>query len=68
MNSILPMSELLESDSSSAARGALKDELARMEAELRARMDQGLTPDEMAVARPVREAVQAARDIVDRLL
>ena len=49
------------------AQKAVREELFAMQQRVRAHMDAGLSQDEMAVARSVREAVDAANTILDNL-
>ncbi len=49
------------------AQKAIRDEIAGMDAELRRRMDSGLSPDEMRTAQAARTAVQSAASILEKL-
>ena len=55
---------------SDAPYGAIRetrDAVAAMDGEIRRAMDAGLAPNEMATAREVRNAVQAAAVILDKI-
>ncbi len=67
MNDTLSLLDLLDNPSP-AGRAALLDALVDLAAGLKRRMDAGLPPEEMTVARPLYEAAQAARGIADKLL
>lgn len=47
---------------------AIKDEMAELDLAIRRKMDAGLTPDEMALAKAEREAVLAAASILNKIL
>lgn len=45
----------------------IREELFNMKQAVKSHMDKGLSVDEMATARMVQEAVQAAENVVDKL-
>ena len=50
-----------------ADQKAIRDEVADLDYRLRRTMDAGLTTDEMKVARSVKEAVDAAQEILSKI-
>ena len=58
--------DLIENKDTSGQR-ALRDELAAMDLDLRKQMDAGLIPEEMAAVKAVRDAVQAASSILNKI-
>lgn len=66
MSDFISATDAAES-ASYADQKAIRDEVADMDYRLRRTMDAGLTPDDMKVARSVKEAVDAAQEILSKI-
>ena len=64
MNEFISVLDMLETGSGDRTG---REEGLEMDIAVKRHMDAGLTPDEMTVARRVREAVQAAEHALERL-
>lgn len=65
-NEFVSVAELMENPPYGAQK-AVREELFTMQQQIKAHMDTGLSQDEMTVAQSVRDAVNAADDILDKL-
>lgn len=65
--SFVSVFDLVESDSSGATLKSIRDKFLTMDKEILRAMDQGLTPDEMSMARTKRAMLQAAESILAKL-
>lgn len=59
--------ELVSQEQGPSVHSAIRQEVLDMELTVKTHMDKGLSSDEMAVARSVREAVQAAEHIMEKV-
>ena len=66
-NPFVSVFDLLENDPSGASVKPIRDEFLTMDKDILRAMDQGLTPDEMSVARTKRAMLQAAESILAKL-
>ncbi len=67
MTEFVSVFDLLESDDA-AAKKAVRDEVADIQYSVRRAMDQGLSPDEMKAAMAIRDAANAASEVLTELL
>lgn len=66
MTQFVSVFDLLESDDATAKK-AVRDEIADIQYEIRCAMDQGLSPDEMKTAKALRDAANAASEVLVEL-
>ena len=66
MTQFVSVFDLLESDDATAKK-AVRDEIADIQYEIRSAMDQGLSPDEMKTAKALRDAANAASEVLVEL-
>lgn len=59
--------DLLEDDAHATGRSTLKQELLDMESGLKQKMDAGVSPDEAKQMETIRQALDAAGMIVDKI-
>ena len=66
MSDFVSVFDIMESGDANQQR-AIKDEMAALDLALRRKMDAGLVPEEMELARAEREAVLAASSILNKI-
>jgi hypothetical protein len=66
MTDFVSVFDLIESDNE-AAKKAVRDEVADIQYSIRRAMDEGLSPDEMKAAQALRDAANAASEVLAEL-
>lgn len=66
MTDFVSVFDLLESDNE-AAKKTVRDEVADIQYSIRRAMDAGLSPDEMKAAQALRDAANAASEVLSEL-
>ena len=67
MSDFVSLLDIIEKGDTAQLR-AIKDEMAALDLALRRKMDAGLLPEDMELARAEREAVLAASSILNKIL